>query len=308
MAKIQYVSDRFNAEHLAVIGRADAILRQYANAGYTMTLRQVFYQFVSRDWLPNAQKEYSRLGSILNRARLAGLIDWNHMEDRTRNVRSLPHWNDPVDIVEAGSDQFRLDKWENQPAYVEVWVEKDALIGVLQVVCNRNDVPFFSCRGYTRLSEVWGAAMRLIRAGKRNDRDVVILHLGDHDPSGVDMSRDLRERLELFCRYHGAPIPQVRRIALNMAQIEEYDPPPNPAKFSDPRAAGYVDRFGYESWELDALAPPVLDALIQGHVDDLRDDAQWQYDLDQEEEERRLLKLVAERWDDVRALVLGEAA
>src|SRR5215467_8357308 len=158
------------------------------------------YQFVSRDPLPNRQSEYKRLGDIINDARLAGLVDWGAIVDRTRNIRALSHWSDPAAIVEAAANRFAVDKWADQPRRVEVWIEKDALVGVFEPVCDELDVPLFSCRGYTSQSEVWGAAQRLERylmAGQ----EVVILHFGDHDPSGLDMTRDIRERLRLFLRH-----------------------------------------------------------------------------------------------------------
>lgn len=133
----------------------------------------------------------------MNDARLAGLMDWTHLEDRTRNLRSLSHWSDPRDILDSAAAGYRTDKWAHQPYRPEVWIEKDALVGVIEGVCEANDVPYFSCRDYTSQSEVWGAAQRLLRHVRRGQIPVV-LHLGDHDPSGLDMTRDITDRLGLF--------------------------------------------------------------------------------------------------------------
>jgi hypothetical protein len=189
-----------------------------------LTLRQVYYQLVSRDLIENSEKSYKHIGNLVNNGRLAGLIDWQAIEDRTRTLRRLSHWETPSEIVESAANQYRRDLWEGQDRYCEVWVEKDALICIVEQAASRLDCPCFSCRGYTSQSEMWGAAMRFIEKSE-NSRECVLIHLGDHDPSGIDMTRDIRERLAMF----GASV-DVKRIALNMPQIEEYNPPPNPAK------------------------------------------------------------------------------
>lgn len=297
MPKIEYVAKRFGQATLAVIETADAICQEYADQGYDLTLRQLYYQFVARGLLVNAQTEYKRLGSIVNDARLAGLIDWNHVTDRTRNLRDLAHWDAPEDIISASASQYRTDRWDDQPYRVEVWVEKDALTGVISRSATALDVPWFSCRGYTSQSEVWGAAMRH-RRHERNGQKVVVIHLGDHDPSGIDMTRDITDRLALF----GAHT-EVKRIALNMNQVDAYDPPPNPAKLTDSRAAGYIDRYGSSSWELDALDPGVLDALINSTVSEFRDEDTWSASTSRMMDQRQGLQDVYGRWDDVVAWV-----
>lgn len=296
MPRICYTPRKFSAASLDIIDRADAICTQYAAQGYTLTLRQVFYQFVSRGWIANKQSEYKRLGSVLNDARLAGLLDWDHMEDRTRNLRSVSHWDSPADVIAAAARSYRIDKWADQPYYVEVWIEKDALVGVIERVCRELDVPFFSCRGYTSQSELWAAGMRL--AGRVNEgKRVKIIHLGDHDPSGIDMTRDIGDRLDLFVREHAdAWHVEVDRLALNMPQIEQYDPPPNPAKLTDSRAGGYIAEHGYESWELDALEPVVIGGLITSAVDAVIDWDLWEASVDREEQEREDLATAASRW------------
>ena len=161
MPKIKYITRKFKPESLAVIVQANEIITNYAAQGYDLTLRQIYYQFVSKDLIPNTQKSYDRLGSIINDARLAGLIDWSHMVDRTRNTQSLSHWDSPREIIEAIGDQFNTDLWANQEYRPEVWIEKDALVGVIERVCNENDALFFSCRGYNSQSEMWRSAMRM---------------------------------------------------------------------------------------------------------------------------------------------------
>ena len=149
MPRIEYVAKRFGAASKAVIDRVNIIIGEYAAQGFTLTLRQAYYALVSRGLLPNKQKEYKRLGSIINDARLAGLVDWSAIVDRTRHVNKNSHWNSPAEIVRACAEQFQIDKWENQDNYVEVAIEKDALLGIIEPVCRALDVAYFSCRGYT---------------------------------------------------------------------------------------------------------------------------------------------------------------
>ncbi|WP_320784142.1 hypothetical protein [Streptomyces sp. CRN 30] len=297
MPREAYIAKKFSPRSLNLIATAERICRQYAEQGFDLTLRQLYYQFVARDLLPNKQSEYKRLGSIVNDARLAGLLDWNYIVDRTRNLRGLSHWDSPHEVIRSAAAGYRTERWANQPHRVEVWIEKDALVGVIAGVCQRYDVDYFSCRGYTSQSELWGAAQRMIRYQRAGQKPVII-HLGDHDPSGVDMTRDIRERLDLF----EADV-DVRRIALNMDQVEEHQPPPNPAKLTDSRATGYIREHGRSSWELDALEPTLLDQLIEEEIWSWRDIDLWDTATTAMDRERTLLRNVASRWTEVAALV-----
>jgi hypothetical protein len=264
---------------IALIKQVNAIIAEYNKAGYSLTLRQVYYQLVARGVIPNNERSYKNVGELISNGRLAGLIDWNAIEDRTRYIRALPHWNTPGDIIASAAGQYRINKWDTQPNYTEVWVEKDALIGVIEQVARRYDVPCFSCRGYTSQSEMWHAAQRLQTASTGGARPITIIHLGDHDPSGIDMTRDIEDRLNEFGQ--GQFSLEIKRIALNMDQVEQYNPPPNPAKITDSRAEGYIKIHGESSWELDALNPKILDTLIEGEINDLID-----FDLFEKAEKR----------------------
>lgn len=298
---IEYVPKRFSAAHAGVIERVNEILESYHAQGYDLTLRQVYYQFVARGWIPNRDQEYKRLGSIISDARLAGLVPWNRIVDRTRNLRGIYHVENVEQAVSETARDFAIDTWDDQPTRVEVWVEKDALVGVIGQAASAWDVNYFSCRGYTSQSELWAAAMRHVCYLRDGHERVVVLHLGDHDPSGIDMTRDIRDRLELFASGHlGWPVKiDVRRIALNYDQVEEYDPPPNPAKLSDSRGAGYVAEYGSASWELDALEPTVLRGVIDEAIADVVEMDLLEAKREAQETERERLQKVSDRWDDV---------
>ncbi len=293
MPKITYVEKQFKADSLSLIERCNAVIVDYQRQGFSLTLRQLYYQMVSRNIIENTERSYKRLGDLVSNARLAGLIDWNAIEDRGRNLRQNSHWTTPAAIIQSARRNYKVDKWEGQRYRPEVWVEKQALEGVVAGVCGRLDVPYFACKGYNSQSEQWGAGQRL-RRYIVDGYEPIIFHLGDHDPSGIDMTRDNRDRLEMFM---GGV--ELRRLALHMSQIEEYGPPPNPAKETDSRFASYLELYGDESWELDALEPQVLVDLIERAILGIRDDEQYERMVALENEGIRLLETVETRWGDV---------
>jgi hypothetical protein len=273
-----FIDRNFSAASLTRIEQANEIIAAYEAQGFTLTLRQLYYQFVARGMIENSQKSYKTLGSIINDGRLAGLIDWEAIEDRTRGVERNSHFDSPKEGIEALRAQYRISMWDNQPERVEVWVEKEALVGVVQPTCRKLDVPYLACRGYVSQSEQWRAYRRILERFEEGEQRTTILHFGDHDPSGIDMTRDNLDRLSLFIGSRGHHIDdviEVRRLALNMEQVRKYNPPPNPAKSTDSRFAGYLSKFGDESWELDALEPKVIAELIRRNVVELRDPALW---------------------------------
>lgn len=290
MAKICYVEKRFSSKSLKTIEEANKIIREYQAQGFTLTLRQLYYQFVSRALLENLLTEYKRLGSIINDGRLAGLIDWRAIEDRTRNLRAFyfSELGTPSSILESAAYGHELDHWQDQPNYVEVWIEKDALVGVIEKVCNDHRVPYFACRGYNSQSEQHKAGLRF--ADKIGDgKEVHVLHLGDHDPSGLDMTEDNSDRLTMFS---GNKI-KLHRLALNMDQVKRYNPPPNPTKETDSRSGAYKKRFGTSCWELDALEPKVISGLIEKNIKELIDKKAWKETDAREEVEKEELMEVA---------------
>jgi len=294
MATECFIPRQFSGGSLAIIEAANRIIDEYQAQGFTLTLRQAYYQFVSRGLLANKQTEYKRLGSILNDARLAGLIDWDAIEDRTRNVRTVSSWDDPSEIIKSAAQSYKEDLWKGQKYRVEVWIEKDALLGVIEPACNRWRLPYYACRGYSSQSEQYRAGKRFAEWQENGQRPIVF-HLGDHDPSGIDMTRDNSDRLEMFAE---RAIP-VERLALNMDQVRRYNPPPNPAKESDGRAAGYIERFGRSSWELDALDPRVIDQLIENAVRKRISLDLWNASKQEEQENRDLIKQASSEWSAI---------
>lgn len=299
MAREQFIEIAFRTKSVALIQHANQILNANVKAGYTMTLRQLYYQLVQAGIIENNKQSYERLGSLMNDARRAGLVDWAAIEDRGRNLNRWTLYGDPNDFLNRMIRYYLEDLWRDQDTYVETWIEKDALIGVLERPCGHYLVPYFACRGYPSTSELYAAAKRFDRkagVGKHG----VILYLGDHDPAGVDIPRANQENLDLFCRRSNI---ELKRIALNMDQIEDLGiVSDQTTKYGDSKSAGYEDTYGTNiCWELDALTNQFIDELVRGEIVKLMSDAdlfeQRRAEMDANEQ---LLHDVADNYPDVR--------
>lgn len=293
---------RFSAASLAIIELADQIATSYKSRGFNLTLRQLYYQFISRDAFPNSEASYNRLGSIVNDARLCGLINWDHIEDRGREAHGIG-WlghvpSELADRIRQLQYGHALDLWQDQDRRVEVWVEKQALEEVAERAARSYRVGYFACKGYVSQSEMWAAGQRL-RDAIDEGQEPLILHLGDHDPSGIDMTRDIQERLSLFA---GEDI-EVRRLALNMPQIRTLNPPPNPAKVTDSRFTSYLAKYGEKSWELDAVSPEALVEIIQKEIEREVDRDTFDERIDEEREGREVYQKLSDNWPEAERIL-----
>ena len=280
---------------LAIIEHANVIIDEYLPLGQRLTLRQLFYQFVARALLENTFRAYRRLRGIIANARDGGFIDWDAMEDRTRSVNFHAAWDSPSASIRDAAHFYREDLWRGQRYRPEVWIEKSALLGVIEGVCDRFHVPNFATIGNNSQLLQHEAGARFA-AFLDQGLIPIVFHLGDHDPNGWDMTRDVRERLALYAR---API-EVQRLALNMDQVRQYNPPPNFAKEDDTRLAAYEAEFGTrQCWELDALSPTVIAELIRTAIEGLIDAKAWNAAVRREERNQRLMRDVAANWTKV---------
>ena len=295
--KMGFQRIRFRQDALDIIEKADIIMKEYVEQGFDLTLRQLYYQFVARGFIENTERSYKRLESIVNDGRLAGLLDWDVMVDRTREVHSIPHWRDPAHIIRDDSQVFRLDLRSDQENYMEVWVEKEALGGIVKAAADKVDVKALCCRGFNSQSAMWEALKRFaprIKEGK----NIYIIYLGDHDPSGICMPRDIDGRMNDVFRSVTKASVSVQRLALNMDQIEQLQPPPNPAKVTDSRFQSYQAKFGDESWELDAIDPKTLDELITDRVLTLTDMRKYKARIRLQAKYRNQLASIASMLED----------
>jgi hypothetical protein len=277
------------------------------------------------------------VGPLLPDARYAGLIDWSIIEDRGREPYTPSEWDTIGELVESALRAYRLPRWAGQKYYAELWVEKQALAGVLQPLASKYHVTLMVNKGYSSASAMKESADRMQEAcGYTSDvftewhenakeqfamageeeadekaitdevresfvalaeehpdiiREPVIGYLGDHDPSGEDMVRDIRDRLREF----GVLRLQVQKLALNMDQIKKWNPPPNPAKLTDSRAKAYIEKFGEHSWELDALPPRELTRIVEKFFTGVIDIEKMHAIMAQEELDKAELRKAAEK-------------
>lgn len=260
-----------------LIVQAQRMIAEYRERGFTLTLRQLFYQFVARELLLNEQKGYSRLGEAVTDGRRHGLIPWDAIEDRTRHRTPLREGSntDFDGIMEGGlgsvGEGYSENLWESQRYRPEVWVEKDALIDVVARGCTHG-VTCFSTRGSCSEPLMYFAAKHFASVLERGFISVV-LHLADHDPTGKQMTDDIEKRLRKFTRGGGV---EVRRIGLTEEQALAHRLPPNIVKDSDSRSAAYKEEHGRDCWELDALDPEVIIRLVRNELGKVIDEEAWQ--------------------------------
>jgi hypothetical protein len=260
------------------------VLDSYQAQGYVLTLRQLYYQLVVANVFENLQKNYAKLSDILGEARMTGLCDWDVIEDRIRVPRFPNEWPDVNAAMRTIIAVYRRQRWIDQDNYVEVWVEKDALSGVLEPITRDFHVHLLVNRGYSSISAMHDSALRF-RDAEGNGKACHLLYFGDHDPSGEDMVRDIKNRLEEF-----RTKVEVDKVALTRDQVDEYALPPNPAKTSDPRARGYIEEHGDQSWELDALPPATLNELLTNALEELLDREKYEAHIAQEEIDKAIME------------------
>jgi len=309
--KEKFIDWNPNKISLFLLDKIQDVLISYKAQGYSLTLRQLYYQLVARDLLPeswadkstgstNNPKSYKRLGHIVSQARLAGLIDWKMIEDRGRTVSKNAHWEDPKDILRAAAEQFYRSRWKNQEQYVFVMCEKDAVSNIIEPVCKRWDVQFMANKGYSSQSAIYRLYWQL-RDKIKEGKGIYCIYAGDFDPSGLDMDRDIIDRMNLFFQDVDVfrdfiQVFPLKRIALTMEQIEKYRPPENPAKVTDSRFEKYAQEHGEYSWELDALEPAALEEIVETAIIQYVDIDEFDQVAEEEKKIKVKIKKFANKW------------
>jgi len=223
-----------------------------------MTVRQIYYQLVSRQVIKNNRCQYQAVSNALRDARKEGIISWDWVEDRLRRPRAVSMWDDLADFVDDVKRAYRRDVWTSQASYLECWLEKDALSGIFEDALRPYGITLNVGRGYDGWDSIRNAAERFNATGKPS----TILYFGDFDPSGEDMARSLRERLAFFdCK------PEIIKCALTADDVQHYHLPPDATKRTDTRRAAFVKKFGDVSVELDALPVDVLRARMLAEIE-----------------------------------------
>lgn len=298
--KQRFRATKLNARSMAHLNTINAIIEDYQAQGYTLTLRQLYYQLVSRNVIPNSDREYKKISRVLTEGRMAGLVDWDAIEDRLRQPSNVYHVADVKDALEDTYNQYRLDRQVGQNTFVEVWVEKDAISAVLKRVTQKYGVNILVNRGYGSVTAMHDAYSRYREALHYGSAEnVVVIYLGDHDPSGLDMIRDIYGRVSEMLREDDLDDRFViKPVALTMKQIRKYNPPPNPAKLSDSRAEAYIEKHGAESWEVDALPPEVLHKLLEKSILSEIDSDVYEKVLNRERNEKAIIRTFIDSYDD----------
>ncbi|MDH3779836.1 MAG: hypothetical protein OES15_03155 [Nitrosopumilus sp.] len=270
--------------------QAQKILDEYSDQGYKITLRQLYYELVSKNIIANDQKEYNNLGTLINDARYYGYVDWEIMEDNVRTLNYSGFYDNIAHLIDNSIDSYRLDRWQNQDYYVEVWVEKDALSSFIKRVTNQYQIPLMVNRGYSSATAMYKSSLRFNRKTYQDQKNCILLYLGDHDPSGLNMIEDIDNRLNTFeCSV------KIVHVALTMEQIEQYNPSPNPAKITDSRSKGYIRKYGNKSWEIEALKPTTLIELVESYIKKYLDEDKFQKIIDKENNDKKRLKDIVYR-------------
>lgn len=308
--KEAFIYNRFADKSKGLLGKINSIMEQYAGEGYDVSLRQLFYLLAGHGIIPKTEKSYKNLGNLVSNARLAGLIDWEMIRDRGRTTSIAAHRESISAVVDSMKYAFKVDMWKNQPCYVEVFVEKQSLEGVLEPVCWDLDIPFSSNKGYSSNSAYYDASKRFLRAMEAG-KELHVIYLGDHDPSGLDMSRDIDIRFTRFIQtvldgtiYSEEEIADfdprphtLHRLALNMDQVISMHLQSSPAKMQDSRTNEYVEQFGtHDTWELAAIEPKTLASLVKDAVNSLINQEQWALDEAREKKGRQDLQTFADTY------------
>ena len=277
-------------DNIVKLDLINSIIQEYTDEGYKLTLRQLFYQLVTREIVLNTDKEYKKLSPLLTKGRMAGIVDWEAIEDRIR-VPYLPYWlHDLADALDDTAKQYRLDRQKGQKNYLELWVEKDALSGVLKPISSYYHINLMVTRGFQSTTAMHDAYERITEQEEQG-KDTFILYLGDHDPSGLYMVQDIKKRLGEF-----GVDPEIKAIGLTMEQVNKYNPPSNTAKEKDPRAKEYILKYGPVSWEVDALNPKILNALVKKNIEARIDMELFKRQLAQEQKDKEHLRKISDEF------------
>jgi hypothetical protein len=258
-------------------------------SGHPMTVRQVFYRMVSRPdaLIQKTEAEYKQtVGRLLVEMRLDGEIPFGWVADNTRWMRKPRTYGSLEDVLRHTAQTYRRDLWDSQDAYVEVWIEKDALAGVVFEVTAAWHVPLMVSRGFSSITFLHTAAEAIEEA----ERPAYLYYFGDHDPSGVHIDRSIEDHLRRF-----APEAEInfRRVAVLEEQIAAWNLPTRPTKRTDSRSKSFVG----DSVEVDAIPPDQLREMVEGcitaHIDPDRLDRL----RDVEAQERKTLQEYARLYD-----------
>lgn len=238
-------------------------LREYL----PLTLRQIYYQLVSKEYIENTQSAYTSLSKLIKWGRMDGYIEWNWIEDRVRVFHDLSGWYDSNNFINTSLKYFlkgyKRYLLQTQDKYIEIWIEKDALASIFQRIAEPYTIPVVVCRGFTSISFLHDFKLRL---QNYQDKEPIMLYFGDFDPSGKEMLPAMKTTLQ---NEMGTRRIDFKRIALTEEQIDVYKLPNNPRalKSTDTRAQKHIEKYGPLAVELDALRPDILTDIVTNAIE-----------------------------------------
>jgi len=281
-------------DYASVVAATNKVIAQY---DVRLTIRQIYYRLISPPFqlFANTLSNYKGFDKILTRAREKEEVDWRRIEDRSRTtIGGDGGFDSPEDFMDyvmrrtKGMWQgYSRPAWRDQPNYLEVWVEKDALATLVSTVADGFNVLTYPSRGYSSFTRVMEAIEDRF-AQVDESREIFVIHLTDHDPSGLDMTRDVEERIRQY--WPDADRLTIERVALTFDQVKKFDLASNPTKSADPRATTYVAQYGDQCWELDALPPDELEKIVDRAIRSYIEDTIWNANVRQIEKEKKELE------------------
>lgn len=269
------------------------IVEEYQEQEIIQTLRGYYYDLVAERLIPNAIEIYKRIGKLISDLRYSGHIDWSAMEDRARKKEMSSQWSNVSALIKSAVYAYRLPRWQDQDKYIELFTEKDTMYSRLEPLTSKYHIPLCINRGYASSSVLYDLSKRII--DKLEDgKEVVLLYVGDHDPSGLDMINDIHKRVTEFLEgyeddYYETKF-KIIHVALTKEQIKEYDLPPNPAKHTDTRSNRYIQEHGSVSWEVDAMKPQIMREIVEEEILNHIDMQKYNSWIEKEEEQKQALK------------------
>lgn len=273
-------------ETTRIISEAAEILE----AEYPMTLRQCFYRLVSRGVIENSRRDYQMLSRILTKARGDGRIEYEWITDRSRPTYQPSVFENPAEYAETIKRAYRKDYWSAQPWHVEVWTEKDSIIGSIEPVTNDLGVTVRVGRGFLSTTRAYEIAQHF----KSLDKAIQVFYLGDFDPSGMAIEDDAASRVEAHGTYF-----DIERLAIHRADIAEFDLPPLRVKDSDTRSAKFTNKHGDEAVELDALPVGELRARLREAIEGKIEKDTWDRAVAVEKVEKSSILSSMELWKNL---------
>lgn len=290
---------RWKASSYQILAMCRKITEEYLQMGIKITLRQLYYDLVSENIIPNHDTVYKKISKLLTDARYLGLIDWDAIEDRNRPSVMHIDWDNPHDALTTLIAQYRLPRWEDQKYYLEVFTEKDALSSIIEPICDKYHIRFNVNKGYSSASIMYKLSKRIAKKIDEG-KEVILLYVGDFDPSGLDMVRDIDDRITEFLEngetYYNSYKFSIHHVALTLEQINERNPPPNPAKIKDPRAKWYIAKYGKKSYEVEALKPQYLINKIEEAIHQYIENDKYIKYLDKEKKQKEDMKNFADKY------------